>query len=106
MREPSVGIDARAKDDGDVASSGVMCFSEREHLHETLKNCAAHDLEAAAHSLKGSAGNLGAQTIAAACARIMQSARASDFAPVAPFIKSIEEDFEKVKPLLLEEIKR
>jgi CheY-like chemotaxis protein/HPt (histidine-containing phosphotransfer) domain-containing protein len=75
-------------------------------LHTALKNCAAYDLEATAHSLKGSAGNLGAQTIAATCGRIMQTARASDFAPVAPFIKSIEEDFGKVKPILLEEIKR
>jgi CheY-like chemotaxis protein/HPt (histidine-containing phosphotransfer) domain-containing protein len=80
--------------------------SRIEQLHAAFKNCAAHDLEAAAHSLKGSAGNLGAQTIAAACARIMQAARAGDFGPVAPFIKSIEEDFEKVKLLLLEEMKR
>jgi len=80
--------------------------SRIEQLHAALKNSAAHDLEAAAHSLKGSAGNLGAQTIAAACGRIMQAARAGDLAPLAPFVKSVEADFEKVKPLLLEEIKR
>ncbi|HEY6226971.1 MAG TPA: response regulator [Verrucomicrobiae bacterium] len=75
-------------------------------LHAALKNCVAYDLEAAAHSLKGSAGNLGAQTIAATCARLMQLSRTSDFVPVPPLIKLVEDDFEKVKPLLLEEMKR
>jgi HPt (histidine-containing phosphotransfer) domain-containing protein len=75
-------------------------------LNAALKNRAAHDLGSTAHSLKGSASNLGAQTIAFTCARIMQCARNDDFAAATGLVKSIEEDFAKVKPLLLAEIKR
>ena len=66
----------------------------------------AHDLEAAAHSLKGSSSNLGATTIAATCARIMQHAKSNDFTPVADLLKAVESDFGKVKELLLKELER
>jgi PAS domain S-box-containing protein len=75
-------------------------------IQAALKKCAAHDLEAAAHSLKGSASNLGARTIAAACGRIMQHARNNEFAPATNLLKSVEADFAKVKDALLEEVKR
>lgn len=75
-------------------------------IHGAIKTSSAADLEAAAHSLKGSASNLGAHTIAATCHCIMQHARKNDFAPMTQLAKSIETDFAKVKDALLEELKR
>jgi CheY-like chemotaxis protein/HPt (histidine-containing phosphotransfer) domain-containing protein len=75
-------------------------------LQVALKNSSAQELEAAAHSLKGSAGNLGALTISDACLRIMQHAKYNEFPAIAKYVKSIEDDFAKVKQLLLEEVKR
>ena len=75
-------------------------------IHAALKKAVASDLEAAAHSLKGSASNLGACSIADSCARIMQHARANDFAPIPTIVQSLEADFVKVKLALLEELKK
>jgi HPt (histidine-containing phosphotransfer) domain-containing protein len=75
-------------------------------LHTAVKNKAAHELEAAAHSLKGSASNLGAATIAARCAQLMQLARSNNLGGAAELVTAVEEDFGKVKPMLLEEVKR
>jgi HPt (histidine-containing phosphotransfer) domain-containing protein len=75
-------------------------------LQTALKNSAARDLEAAAHNLKGSASNLGAQTIATSCACIMQHARNNDFSTAAKFLEAAEADFAQVKHLLLEELKK
>jgi CheY-like chemotaxis protein/HPt (histidine-containing phosphotransfer) domain-containing protein len=75
-------------------------------MHTALKNSNPHDLESAAHSLKGSASNLGAQTLAATCARLMQTARNNDLTAAATLVKSVEDDFAKVKPVLAEEINR
>jgi len=75
-------------------------------LQEAVKSQSAHDLEASAHSLKGSAGNLGASTIEATCLRLMQLSRTSDLPAAESLVKSVEEDFAKVKTLLLEEMKK
>jgi CheY-like chemotaxis protein/HPt (histidine-containing phosphotransfer) domain-containing protein len=75
-------------------------------LQAAVKNQSAHDLEASAHSLKGSAGNLGASTIEANCLRLMQVSRTSDLPAAESLVKSVEEDFAKVKALLLEEMKK
>jgi histidine phosphotransfer protein HptB len=75
-------------------------------IQAAIKDSAGPDLEAAAHSLKGSASNLGAHTIAATCNRIMQHARKNEFAPMTQLAKSIETDFAKVKEALREELKR
>jgi CheY-like chemotaxis protein/HPt (histidine-containing phosphotransfer) domain-containing protein len=75
-------------------------------LQVAVKIGSAQDLEAAAHSLKGSAGNLGASTIEATCLRLMQLARANDFTASDSLVKSIETDFAKLKPLLLDEMKK
>ena len=75
-------------------------------IKSALTKLIASDLEAAAHSLKGSASNLGARTIAASCARIMQHARKNEFALATNLLKSVEADFAKVKDALLEEVKR
>jgi HPt (histidine-containing phosphotransfer) domain-containing protein len=75
-------------------------------IREALKIGAAHEVEAAAHSLRGSASNMGAATMTASCGTIMQLSRKGDLAPVAALVEKIEADFEKVKPALLEELKR
>jgi CheY-like chemotaxis protein/HPt (histidine-containing phosphotransfer) domain-containing protein len=75
-------------------------------LRVAVDNRIAHDLEASAHSLKGSAGNLGAASIEASCVQLMQHARGSNFTAAESLVKSVEEDFAKVKPLLLDEMKR
>ena len=75
-------------------------------IWKALRGGSAHDLEAAAHSLRGSASNLGAVTLAASCGKIMQLARRNDFAPVAALVEKIEADFVLVKPALLAELKR
>ena len=75
-------------------------------IRGALENSSSSDLEAAAHSLKGSASNLGAHTIAASCARIMQHARKNEFSPAKDLLKSVEADFAKVRESLLEELKR
>jgi HPt (histidine-containing phosphotransfer) domain-containing protein len=75
-------------------------------IRQALKRGVAHDLEAAAHSLRGSASNLGAATMAASCGTIMQLARKNELGPVAALVEKIEADFGKVKPALLEELKR
>ena len=75
-------------------------------IREALKVGAAHEVEAAAHSLRGSASNMGAATMAASCGKIMQLARKNDLAPIAELVEKIEADFVLVKPALLEELKR
>src|SRR5687767_10754403 len=75
-------------------------------IRTAVENSSSADLEAAAHSLKGSASNLGAHTIAATCARIMQQARKNEIAPATDLLKSVEADFAKVREALLEELKR
>jgi HPt (histidine-containing phosphotransfer) domain-containing protein len=77
-----------------------------EQIQTAINNSSGPDLKAAAHSLKGSASNLGARTMAASCATIMQHARNNEFAAAAELLKSIETDFAKVKVALLEEVKR
>ena len=75
-------------------------------LRAAVDNRVPHDLEASAHSLKGSAGNLGASSIEASCVHLMQHARTSNFQAAESLVKSVEDDFAKVKPLLLDEMKR
>lgn len=75
-------------------------------MHDGLKNGSARDVEAAAHSLKGSASNLGARSLVASCARMMQHAKNNDLAPVPKLVQTVELDFAKVKQALLEELKK
>jgi CheY-like chemotaxis protein len=77
-----------------------------KQMQAALQSSNGIDLDAAAHSLKGSASNLGAKQIAAGCARIMQHAKKNEFPPAAKLVAEIEENFPKVKALLLEEVKR
>jgi PAS domain S-box-containing protein len=75
-------------------------------MKDSLQRADGHGLEAAAHSLKGSASNLGARNMAADCARLMQGGRKGEFASAAKIVRAIDENFSKVKAILLEEVRR
>jgi CheY-like chemotaxis protein len=57
------------------------------------------ELESAAHSLKGSAGNLGATRLASLCAELVQAARQRR-TPEAALVQKLRSEFERVIPLL------
>jgi two-component system sensor histidine kinase/response regulator len=75
-------------------------------MRDALQRADAMALESAAHSLKGSASNLGARVIANHCAKVMQCSRKNELAPAAALVKQIEEGFPKVKAILLDEVRR
>jgi CheY-like chemotaxis protein len=77
-----------------------------EQINAGLQASSAHEVESAAHSLKGSASNLGASALAAICGRVMHHARANDMAAAAQNAQSIGEEFAKVKAVLLQELKK
>ncbi len=75
-------------------------------MRSALQRVDSAALEAAAHSLRGSASNLGARNIATACVRLMQHSRKGEFAAAAKLLRAIEADFSAVKPILIEELSR
>ena len=51
----------------------------------------------AAHSLKGSAGNLGARRLFSVCAQLDDAGRAGDLAKCAPLVDALGTEFTKVE---------
>jgi HPt (histidine-containing phosphotransfer) domain-containing protein len=61
---------------------------------------AAGDIEEVhrcAHSLKGSAGNIGARDLYAACRELDERAKAGDHAAAGPFVATLGVEFRKVE---------
>ncbi len=61
----------------------------------------ASRLHAGAHSLKGSASNLGARVLAAICAQLDQKARAGKLEGTGELVKQLLEEYEKVRQILI-----
>ena len=83
----------------DLLRQLVETFSSRPHLEELREAMAAGDrksLELRAHSLKGSAGTLGAQRLAELCAELEHSAKDDDSEPFVPQIDALEEEYRQV----------
>ena len=66
-------------------------------LHQALAQSEAGDLEREAHTLKGSARDLGALRLAAVCQRLEDLGREQSFAGAADLIAEIEAAFEEAK---------
>ena len=66
-------------------------------LHQALAQREAGDLEREAHTLKGSARDLGALRLAAVCQRLEDLGREESFAGAADLITGIEAAFEEAK---------
>ena len=53
-------------------------------------------VQRAAHSLKGSAGNIGATKLHAVCAVLDAQGRSGDLAPLAPMVASLDAEYARV----------
>ncbi|AMO77773.1 MULTISPECIES: Hpt domain-containing protein [Pseudomonas] len=70
------------------------------NLHEALAELDGQALRHAAHSFKGSCGNMGAPALAALCKRLEDAARQGDMAKAAGLIEQVEREFAIVRILL------
>jgi HPt (histidine-containing phosphotransfer) domain-containing protein len=55
------------------------------------------EVQRAAHSLKGSAGNIGARRLYGVCSRLDEKARTRDLAAAAPLVDAVGVEFGKVE---------
>jgi HPt (histidine-containing phosphotransfer) domain-containing protein len=55
------------------------------------------DMYRSAHSLKGSAGNIGAQRLFGVCAQLDDMGRAGDLAKSAPLVDALADEYAKVE---------
>jgi two-component system, sensor histidine kinase and response regulator len=75
-------------------------------LREALQSGDASALERAAHTLKGSSGNMGATKMAAMCAELQEACASGDLGR-APFVLArLEEELARVRPALEGEVSR
>lgn len=56
----------------------------------------AEGVQRAAHSLKGSAGNIGANQLMAVCGRLDELGRSGDLSALAPLMASLEAEYGRV----------
>ena len=72
-------------------------------MHASVAQQDGEALQVAAHSLKGSARNLGARPLANICAELEHQAAASDWESTSPLLAAIGQEFDKLRALLAAE---
>jgi HPt (histidine-containing phosphotransfer) domain-containing protein len=85
----------------DVLTEVLQLFLKEVPLRmDRLRNaCAAGNIEGvyrAAHSLKGSAGNIGAQRLVDVCRQLDELGRAGDLTEAAPLVAALGLEYERV----------
>jgi HPt (histidine-containing phosphotransfer) domain-containing protein len=73
-----------------------------QQLHSTFQNRDLASFKRAAHSLKGSSSNLGADDLAEICGRLEEMAKAGNIDGAESIIKAVESEFATVKRMLEE----
>jgi two-component system, sensor histidine kinase and response regulator len=68
-----------------------------ETLREAVENGAAGTVERTAHTLKGSAGNLGAAKMAETARLLQDAGRAGDLSAVPALLQRLDADFEEAR---------
>lgn len=68
-----------------------------ERLREALKARDPHLLEHAAHTLKGSSGNLGAQELSRLSAELQNTAKSADWPRAEAQVAAIEHEFSRAR---------
>ena len=89
-------------DEPDVLNQVLQLFlSDVPQRIERLRNALAAgdiiEVGRSAHSLKGSAGNIGAQALHEICSRLDSQARANDLAGAGPLVDEVSVEFSKVE---------
>ncbi|HXG49305.1 MAG TPA: Hpt domain-containing protein, partial [Methylomirabilota bacterium] len=74
-----------------------------EHIEAALRAGDGAKAAAAAHTLKGSASNLGARRLASLCAQIEKHAKAGEVTDASGLLASVLAEFDQVERLLLAE---
>ncbi len=69
-------------------------------LREAIESGEAEALDHAAHTLRGSSGNLGAARMAALCGELQGAADAGDLDRAAALLNGLEKEFDRVRTLL------
>lgn len=85
-------------DEEDFLSSIIHMFFERtpqllDEIHQSISLKSAAALEYSAHSLKGSAGNIGAYPLMKVCEQLEERGRVRDFSDVAELQNELEDLF-------------
>ena len=86
----------------DVLAEVLSCFSTRCRRGSTrLRNAWAagniEEVHRAAHSLKGSAGNIGARRLYEVCRQLDDMGKSGDLAAAAPLVDALGVEFGKVE---------
>ena len=93
-----------------LAELAVMFVGDAAGRIATLRRAAgegdATEVQRTAHTLKGSAGNMGAAGMARICAGLQDAGAAGDLGRVPALLDQLEKEFERVRPALEEETRR
>ncbi|HET7272842.1 MAG TPA: response regulator, partial [Rubrobacter sp.] len=83
---------------------GEMFFDDANSalraLREALQGNDAHSVEAVAHTLKGSSGNMGAKRMSSLCAQLEDAGSSGDLSRVPQLLGDLEAEFGRVRPAL------
>lgn len=69
-------------------------------LHTVIQRADADAIRRAAHSFKGSSGNIGASRLSALCSELERKILANNVEGLADDLQLIEQEFSEVQPLL------
>jgi HPt (histidine-containing phosphotransfer) domain-containing protein len=75
-------------------------------MESTLKERDVQGLAYAAHTLKGSASNLGARHLASLCASLEKQAKLGEFQEAANILLDVTSEFRKVEQTLVAEMQK
>jgi two-component system, sensor histidine kinase and response regulator len=96
-------------DDGAVLVEVIQMYLDE--VPQQLRGMAAAlaagqgtDLGRIAHALKSASFNVGAKTLGALCKDVERLGKANDMAGAAPLVSALQEQYEKLKPLLVAEM--
>ena len=90
----------RSPSSWEFAADGTLYLEVEDEGAPRIFAYAAGDIEEvhrSAHSLKGSAGNIGARDLYAICRQLDDKAKASDHAGAGPFVAALAVEFSKVE---------
>src|SRR3712207_1080933 len=84
----------------DDARSGI------DAMRDAVERGDAQTVERAAHTLKGSSGNMGAQRMAALCGELQDAGVSGDLTHALELLEGLEVEFGRVRPALEAEVAR